>query len=90
MVARLETGFDMDDGHVGLSTGCETMFELGLRYSAGRDTELDLVQAHMWFNLAALRGHEAAKAYRSEIGRDLSRSEIAKAQRLAREWLRAN
>ena len=59
-------------------------------YSAGRDVEMDLIQAHKWFNLAALRGNEEAKRYRMEISRDLTRAEVSKAQRLARKWLAVN
>ncbi|HUS97334.1 MAG TPA: hypothetical protein VMX97_11385 [Hyphomicrobiaceae bacterium] len=72
------------------AAGPDALFELGLMYSAGRDVEMDLVTAHKWFNLAALRGNEEAKIYRMEISRDLSRADVARAQRLAREWLRLN
>lgn len=64
---------------------CETLFKLGLIYSTG--DSIDLVQAHMWFNLAAVRGSEAAKECRREISDMMSRDEIAAAQRRAREWL---
>jgi TPR repeat protein len=63
------------------------LFELGLMHSTGRDAALDLVTAHKWFNLAALRGNEDAKRYRMEIAREMTRAEIAEAQRQAREWL---
>lgn len=86
-MARLDYGFaDLHDGAVA-SGGADSLFELGLMYSAGRDVEMDLVTAHKWFNLAALRGNEAAKVYRMEIARDLTRAQIAKAQRMARKWL---
>ena len=65
----------------------EALFELGLMYCSGREVDLDLVLAHKWFNLAALRGNDEAKRYRAEVARELSRSEIAQAQKLAREWL---
>jgi uncharacterized protein len=65
----------------------DALFELGLLYSAGRDVGLDLVQAHKWFNLAAMRGNLAARSYRADIARDLSKTDLAQAQRLAREWL---
>ena len=65
----------------------DALFELGLMHCAGREGALDLVNAHKWFNLAAMRGNEAAKRYRMEISGEMSRSEIAEAQRLAREWL---
>jgi uncharacterized protein len=67
--------------------GPDALFELGLRYCTGREVDLDLVLAHKWFNLAALHGNDEAKRYRAEVARDLSRSEIARAQKLAREWL---
>lgn len=66
----------------------DAIYELGLMYCAGRDVELNLVEAHKWFNIAAMRGNEDAKRYRSEISGEMSKSQIAEAQRLAREWLR--
>jgi hypothetical protein len=41
----------------------------------------------MWFNLAASRGSEAAKECRRELADQMTTSEIASAQKLAREWL---
>ncbi len=64
------------------------LFQLGLMHCVGRDVPLDLVIAHKWFNLAALRGNAEAKRYRMEIAGEMSRFEIAEAQRQAREWLR--
>lgn len=66
----------------------DALFELGLIYSTGRDGAVDLVEAHKWFNLAAMRGNEAAKDYRAELSRDMSKAEIADAQKRAREWMR--
>lgn len=65
----------------------DALFELGLMYCAGRDVPLDLVQAHKWFNLAAMRGSADAKRYRLELSGEMSKQEIAEAQRQAREWL---
>ena len=53
----------------------------------GRDVDIDLIEAHKWFNLAALRGNEDAKRYRLEIAREMSRDDISRAQKLAREWI---
>jgi uncharacterized protein len=47
----------------------------------------DLVQAHKWFNLAALRGNERGQECRAEIADDMTAREIAEAQRQARAWL---
>jgi len=70
--------------------GADALFELGLMYCSGRDVAPDLVQAHKWFNLAAVRGNTAAKQYRVEISREMTKKEIAAAQKAAREWLRLN
>lgn len=65
----------------------DALFELGLSCCTGRDGIVDLVQAHKWFNIAAMRGNDEAKRYRLEVARDMSKAEIVQAQKLAREWL---
>ncbi|MEZ5856207.1 MAG: hypothetical protein R3D67_16190 [Hyphomicrobiaceae bacterium] len=65
----------------------DALFQLGLMYCSGRDVEFDLVEAHKWFNLAAMRGNDEARRYRQEISAELSRREIGEAQRRARQWL---
>jgi TPR repeat protein len=64
---------------------CDNLYKLGLIYSTGQD--VDLVQAHMWFNLAASRGSQAAKECRRELSDMMSKDLIAEAQKRAREWL---
>jgi uncharacterized protein len=66
----------------------ETFFERGIRYSTGRDVIPDLIAAHMWFNLAAQRGHAAARSYRNDLAREMTTKEVAQAQREAREWIK--
>jgi TPR repeat protein len=68
----------------------DALFELGLIYSAGRDVAVDLIEAHKWFNLAAVQGNEEARTYRAQLARDMSREEIAEAQRQARAWLKSH
>jgi len=65
----------------------DALFTLGMRYSAGRDVEHDLVAAHKWFNLAAMMGHEGALAARAELAREMAPEQIAEAQKQARAWL---
>lgn len=65
----------------------DALFELGMSYCTGRDGAVDLVEAHKWFNIAAMRGNDEAKRYRSELAADMSRADVTRAQRLAREWL---
>jgi uncharacterized protein len=70
--------------------GTDALYQLGLMYCVGRDVEVNLVEAHKWFNLAAMRGNDDAKAYRLEISREMTKKEIAAAQKSAREWLRCH
>lgn len=65
-------------------------FDLGVAFSTGsHGVECDLVEAHMWFNLAAVAGHEEAADCRADIADDMTAREIAEAQRRARQWLAA-
>lgn len=66
----------------------DVLFELGMMYSVGRDVPVDLVSAHKWFNLAAMKGNAEAIRLRREIADQMSDAEIAAAQRAARAWLR--
>jgi uncharacterized protein len=65
----------------------DAFFELGLSYCTGRDGMVDLIQAHKWFSIAAVRGSDDARRYKSELANDMSKADIMRAQRLAREWL---
>jgi uncharacterized protein len=68
----------------------DMLFELGMMYSVGRDAPVDLVAAHKWFNLAAVKGNTEAIRLRREVAHQMSDAEIATAQRAARDWLRDN
>lgn len=64
------------------------LYELGIAYSTGSGgVGIDLVEAHKWFNLAALNGSAAAQECRADIAEDMTAREIAEAQRQARAWL---
>ncbi len=66
----------------------EALYELGVAYSTGtHGLDVDLVEAHKWFNLAALNGSERAQECRADIAEEMSAREIAEAQRQARAWL---
>ncbi|OJT95109.1 MAG: hypothetical protein BGN82_06055 [Alphaproteobacteria bacterium 65-7] len=66
----------------------EALYNLGLAYSTGQGVGVDLIAAHKWFNLAAVRGVEAAKGWRNQLAAEMQPSQIAQAQKLAREWLK--
>ncbi|GLV24044.1 SEL1-like repeat protein [Sphingobium sp. Cam5-1] len=69
----------------------EACFDLGVAYSCGTGGKsVDLIEAHKWFNLAALRGNEEGQAMRAEIAEEMTAREIAEAQRQARAWIAAN
>ena len=66
----------------------DALYELGIAYSTGtHGMEVDLIEAHKWFNLAALNGCERAQECRAEIADEMTAREIAEAQRQARAWL---
>jgi TPR repeat protein len=66
----------------------DALYELGIAYSSGTcGIEVDLIEAHKWFNLAALNGSSRGQACRAEISEEMTAREIAEAQRQARAWL---
>ncbi|MDR4470195.1 MAG: tetratricopeptide repeat-containing serine protease family protein [Nitrospira sp.] len=64
---------------------------LGFMYGTGKGTPQDYVQAHKWYNLAASAStdqehRKLSVKNRDLIERQMSPSQVAEAQRLAREW----
>ena len=68
----------------------EMLTERGIDASLGRHGEPDRIEAHKWFNIAALTGAGEAIRLRRELAQEMTANEIATAQRLAREWLSHN
>jgi TPR repeat protein len=60
-------------------------------YYEGQGVPQDLVQAHMWYNVAAwlLPPEESNKALASRVNveSDMTPAQIAEAEKLAHEWL---
>jgi TPR repeat protein len=67
--------------------GAQDPFRLGMMYSIGAKGPADMVSAHKWFNIAAMRGNAEAARLRREIAEEMSHDEIAAAQRAARDWM---
>jgi hypothetical protein len=65
----------------------DLLFERGLYWASGRSGVVNLVAAHKWFNLAALKGRADAISLRREVAELMSDIEIATAQREARTWV---
>ena len=72
------------------SVTADTMFELGMMYSSGREVPIDLITAHKWFNIAAMKGHAEAAQLRREVAAEMTDAEIGQAQRAARDWLKTH
>jgi hypothetical protein len=67
----------------------DVLFERGLYWASGRSGVVNLIAAHKWFNLAALKGRADAISLRREVAELMSDTEIAAAQREARAWMTA-
>jgi uncharacterized protein len=65
----------------------DVLFERGLYWASGRSGVVNLIAAHKWFNLAALKGCADAIRLRREVAEMMSEAEIATAQREARVWM---
>ena len=71
------------------NASAEALYELGIVCASGRSAPADLVAAHKWFNLAAMKGHAEAPQMRREIATEMTDAEIGQAQRAARDWLKS-
>ncbi|UUP18959.1 MULTISPECIES: sel1 repeat family protein [Nitratireductor] len=74
-------------GAIGAGAQADVIFQLGMMYATGRDCDVDLVAAHKWFNIAAIKGSARAAELRTELAANMSKIEIARALREAREWM---
>jgi TPR repeat protein len=70
--------------------GAEVFYDLGIRSAVGGEGPADLVSAHKWFNIAAMKGSRDAARQRQEIAEAMSPADIATALRAARAWLTAH
>jgi TPR repeat protein len=84
-MANIELAFDAAE-----PANAEGCFARGMIYSAGAGVAIDLIEAHKWFNIAAMCGHGEATHLRREIAEQMSDSEIGCAQRAARDWLKCH
>ena len=61
--------------------------KLGVMHTDGRGVLKDSVLAHMWLNIAGANGDEGARENRDTLERDMTRAEISRATKLARECM---
>src|SRR6218665_1284281 len=82
--------FDVQDTEMATMGGenrAEVFCEMGLMYATGRGCAVDLVAAHKWLNIAAIKGSERAAALRAELSQTMDKSDLAVALRAAGEWM---
>jgi TPR repeat protein len=85
-----EASMTMEMGVAEARISADELFDLGMMHSSGRETAIDLVTAHKWFNVAAMKGHAEAARLRREVATEMTDAEIGQAQRAARDWLKAH
>jgi uncharacterized protein len=73
---------------LGAHSDAEELYSAGLARALGDDADIDLIEAHKWFNLAAAKGHEDAKLQRAEMAAMLSSADVKLALQAARDWLK--
>lgn len=63
-----------------------SMLSLGHAYLEGLGAPQDFIEAHKWFNLAAISGNADASAKREFVEKKMTPDERVEAQRLAKVW----
>ncbi|MDE1994707.1 MAG: sel1 repeat family protein [Rhizobiaceae bacterium] len=72
---------------MGGKNSAESLCELGVIYATGRGREVDLVAAHKWLNIAAIKGSDRAAELRADVAASLTKMQLATALRAARDWM---
>ncbi|MBN9028955.1 MAG: hypothetical protein BGO05_10370 [Rhizobiales bacterium 63-7] len=65
----------------------DVLCDMGLMYATGRGCDIDLVAAHKWLNIAAIKGSDRAAELRADLAATMSKMQLAEALRAAREWM---
>ena len=82
--------FEMRDIELAVAGGqnrADVFCNLGLIYATGRGCPVDLVAAHKWLNIAAIKGSERAASLRADLARNMTKADLAAALRAARDWM---
>ena len=87
--------FDIQDSTLACAdiagvVNAEVLFHMGILAAAGRNGQVRHVEAHKWFNLAAMKGIGEAADYRQEIAAQMTKDQVREALKGAREWLKLN
>jgi len=68
----------------------DAQYNLGLMYYKGQGVPKDYVMAHMYWNISGVSGYKNVINNRGIVEKQMTSSQIEKAQLLAREWSRSN
>lgn len=82
--------FEMRDIELAVAGGqsrADVFCNLGLIYATGRGYPVDLIAAHKWLNIAAIKGSERAASLRADLARNMNKADLAAALRAARDWM---
>lgn len=71
----------------GDNNSADVFCEMGLMYATGRGCAVDLVAAHKWLNIAAIRGNDRAAELRADVAAAMNKMQLVEALRAAREWM---
>ncbi len=82
-----DTENSINDDITTMTANAESCLAMGMKYCIGHGVEQNNITAHKWFNIAAIKGSEKAKSYRLELAQEMTATEIAEAQRQARQFL---
>ncbi|WP_337266433.1 SEL1-like repeat protein [Oryzifoliimicrobium ureilyticus] len=77
----------LDIAPSGGENSAELFCEMGLMYATGRGCPVDLVSAHKWLNIAAIKGCDRAAELRADVAATMNKMELVAALRAAREWM---
>ena len=72
---------------MGGETRADVFCDMGLMYATGRGCPIDLVSAHKWLNIAAIKGSDRAAELRADVAASMNKMQIVEALRAAREWM---
>lgn len=72
---------------IGGDTRADTFCDMGLMYATGRGCNVDLIAAHKWLNIAAIRGCGRAAELRADLAATMTKTDLALALRAARDWM---
>ncbi|HHT9952118.1 TPA: tetratricopeptide repeat protein [Legionella pneumophila] len=63
-------------------------FNLGVMYRKGQSVPQNYILSYMWYFIAGTNGDKDAMKDRNKIAKNMTKSQIEKAQLMAQEWLK--